>query len=48
MAIPERSNAKNLHSVWDSVLYEYTGTPNMPFSVGDWDTLGDEAINIES
>ena len=27
--IPTKGGAKNLHSVWDSVIYEYTATPTM-------------------
>lgn len=48
VAIPVKEGAKNLHSVWDSVLYAYTATPNMPFNYGDWNTLGTEATGMES
>lgn len=27
--LPPKGGAKNLHSVWDSVLYEFTGTPRL-------------------
>ena len=27
--LPDREGAKNLHSVWDSVGYEYTGYANL-------------------
>lgn len=27
--IPTKGGAKNLHSVWDSMVYAYTGTPNL-------------------
>ena len=34
--LPDHEGAKNLHSVWDSVGYEYTGFANLPFSDSDW------------
>lgn len=34
--LPEKLGAKNLHSVWDSVIYLWTNTPAMPFSFNDW------------
>lgn len=27
--LPSKEGAKNLHSVWDSVVYLYTGTPSL-------------------
>ena len=44
--IPIKNGAKNLHSVWDSVIYLYTATPRMPFNANDWGTLGNEAEGI--
>jgi hypothetical protein len=44
--IPSKEGAKNLHSVWDSVIYLYTATPRMPFNANDWGTLGTEAEGI--
>lgn len=44
--IPAKEGAKNLHSVWDSVIYLYTATPRMPFNANDWGTLGTEAEGI--
>lgn len=29
VSLPIKGGAKNLHSVWDSMLYEYTATPHM-------------------
>jgi hypothetical protein len=26
----------NLHGIWDSVIYKYTGYPVMPLSTTDW------------
>ena len=43
VAIPMKDGAKNLHSVWDSVIYLYTATPHMPFNAADWSTLGNQA-----
>ena len=37
--LPEHLNVTNLHSLWDSILYMYTGTPQMPFDYNDWQTL---------
>lgn len=41
--LPDREGAKNLHSVWDSVGYEYTGFAVLPFSDSDWQNLTDIA-----
>lgn len=35
-SIPSKSGANNLHAVWDSVAYEYAGTPVLPLSNTDW------------
>ena len=48
MSLPAKDGAKNLHSVWDSVIYLYTGTPALPFSSDDWDSLGADAQTMES
>lgn len=34
--IPTIDGVSNLHAVWDSVAYEYTGFPVQPFSAADW------------
>jgi hypothetical protein len=34
-----------LHAVWDSVIYEFTGYPTLPFSTSAWNTLGN---NVDS
>jgi len=41
--IPSKEGAKNLHSVWDSVIYEFTGYENLPFSAADWESNGADA-----
>jgi hypothetical protein len=30
------NGVSNLHSVWDSVIYQYPGYPVMPLSTTDW------------
>jgi len=39
---------KNLHSLWDSILYEFVGTPSMPFSYNDWMELGQNITKMET
>ena len=34
--VPSVSGVSNLHSVWDSVIYQYPGYPTMPLSTSDW------------
>lgn len=29
----------NLHSIWDSVIYEFPGYPSLPLNDDDWDSL---------
>lgn len=41
--LPNHYGAKNLHSVWDKVLYEFKYYPKLPFSEKDWDALGETA-----
>ena len=48
MKLPTIDGAKNLHSVWDSMIYAYTGTPDMPFSNALWHQIGADADNMES
>lgn len=33
---PSIDGVKNLHSIWDSVIYEFTGYPSLPLSDSDW------------
>lgn len=44
--IPSKSGVGNLHFVWDSVLYEYTGRPNLPLSDSDFDWYTTEAAKL--
>ena len=34
--VPSTNGVSNLHGVWDSVIYQYTGYPSMPLSNTDW------------
>jgi len=34
--VPSVNGVSNLHSIWDSVIYNYTGNPVMPLSTTDW------------
>jgi hypothetical protein len=34
--VPSVNGVSNLHSIWDSVIYQYTGYPTMPLSTTDW------------
>jgi hypothetical protein len=34
--VPSTDGVSNLHSVWDSVIYQYPGYPVMPLSDTDW------------
>lgn len=45
--LPEIEGAKNLHSVWDSIIYEYTGYADLPFNTSDWNTLGDNIADMQ-
>ena len=46
--IPEKgdSGVTNLHSVWDSVLYEHCGYATLPTTSEAWDTLTSDAEDI--
>jgi len=46
--LPEDRGVTNLHSLWDSILYEFVGTPNMPFSYDDWMELGKNITKMEN
>jgi len=44
--LPSVDGAKNLHSVWDSVVYSQTSDYNLPFSSKDWDTISADAKRL--
>jgi hypothetical protein len=46
--LPEHMNVTNLHSLWDSILYKFTGTPKMPLDFNDWQALGKNVTEMES
>jgi len=35
--LPMKLSAGNLHAVWDSVFYEFTGYPKLPMNQDLWD-----------
>lgn len=45
---PNVSGVGNLHSVWDSVIYEYPGYPDLPLSSSDWDFYTTTASSLAS
>lgn len=45
---PNVSGVGNLHSVWDSVIYEFTGYPDLPLSSSDWDWYTQTASDLAS
>ena len=40
--------AKNLHSVWDTMIYTFYKTIYRPFNIESWDELGDMAKQLRS
>lgn len=44
--LPNICGASNLHSVWDSLAYDYCGYPNLPLNSRDWSwyTTEEQAI----
>lgn len=46
--IKSKDGIKELHALWDSVLYEFSGYATLPFSEADWNTYGDNAKRIMS
>jgi hypothetical protein len=44
--LPSIDGAKNLHSVWDSVLYSEPQDFTTPFSDADWDKVGNIAKSL--
>jgi len=46
VSLPSKEGAKNLHSVWDSVVYAQTDDFNTPFSDSDWDKIGAYAADL--
>jgi hypothetical protein len=46
VTLPSKEGAKNLHSVWDSVVYAQTDDFTTPFSDADWDKIGAYAADL--
>lgn len=46
--VPSVNGVSNLHSIWDSVIYKYTGNPKMPLSTSDWDWYTTTADSINT
>jgi len=44
--LTSHDGAKNLHAVWDSVIYSETGHPTLPIPASDWNTLGINAAKL--
>lgn len=44
--LPKIDGTANLHAVWDSNGYTYTGYPNLPLSDDDWNWYTDETHNL--
>ena len=44
--LPSKEGAKNLHAVWDSVIYEFTGYGQLPFTADDWTKNGADAQKL--
>lgn len=34
--LPDKEGANELHAVWDSVIYQYTGYEDLPFADAEW------------
>lgn len=41
-----RDGVKNLHALWDSVSYEFSGYSHLPFSAADWSKNGQDAATL--
>jgi hypothetical protein len=42
-SVPLDNELKELHAVWDSILFEFSGYPTLPFSDSNWTKNGDDA-----
>lgn len=38
--LPNHYEANNLHSVWDSILYEFHKNDKIPYDEATWESLG--------
>lgn len=46
--VPSIDGVSNLHSVWDSVIYNYTGYADLPMSTTTWDYYGTQVQEMVS
>jgi len=46
VSLPSKEGAKNLHAVWDAVVYAQPDDFNTPFSDSDWDKIGTVAADL--
>ena len=44
--LPSHYGAKELHAVWDKVVYEFSKNPKLPFDTEGWSTQGDQADKL--
>jgi len=44
--LTSKAGVSNLHSLWDSVLYEYSNDLVQPLAASDWAYLGDESAKL--
>lgn len=47
-SVPLPNELKELHAVWDSIMFEFSGYPKLPFSSADWAKNGDDAKRMMS
>ena len=45
--VPSRDGVENLHGIWDSVVYSYTGYETLPMDENKWDWYTEQAALIE-
>ena len=43
---PDNTGVENLHSIWDSVIYEYGGYETLPLTADRWDWYTEQINNI--
>merc|ERR1712167_479946 len=44
--LAEQDGIKELHAVWDSMIFEHTGYANLPYSDADWAEQGKNASDL--
>ena len=44
--LPYHYGAKELHAVWDKVMYEFHTNPKLPYTPTDWTTWGGYASKL--